>query len=141
MTRRAAGSPAAAAAETSSPRTLSGSPPASLTTSPRRPASAASRASTPSPAPEAKRSQQPRRPQGHGGPAGSTTMWPISPAKPADADLDPPVEHDAAADAGAERDHHHVAVAAGGAQAVLGQHGEVGVVLDDDRPSRAAGHR
>ena len=83
ITRCAAGSPAAAAADTSSPRTLSGSPPAIRTTSPRRPARAASRASTPSPAPEAKRSQQPRRPQGHGGPFGSTTMWPISPAKPA----------------------------------------------------------
>ena len=141
MTCCAAGSPAAAAAETSSPRTLSGSPPASRTTSPSRPARAASRARTPSPAPEAKRSQQPRRPQGHGGPAGSTTMWPISPAKPADADLHPPVEHDAAADAGPQRDHDDVAEATGGPQAVLGQHGEVGVVLDQERSVRAAGRR
>ena len=52
------------------------------------------------------------------------------------ADLDAPVDHDAAADAGAEGDHHDVAVPAGGAQAVLGQHGQVGVVLDDDRATR-----
>ena len=50
------------------------------------------------------------------------------------AHLHPPVEHDAAADAGAEGDHHHVVEAAGGAEAVLGQHGEVGVVLDEDGP-------
>ena len=49
------------------------------------------------------------------------------------ADLDPVVHDDAAADARAERDHHDVMEAAGGAEAMFGQHGEVGVVLDDDR--------
>ena len=51
-------------------------------------------------------------------------------------DLDPTVEHDATPDAGTQGDHHDVAVAAGGAQAVLGQHREVGVVLDHDPASR-----
>src|SRR6478735_780765 len=46
---------------------------------------------------------------------------------------DPPVEHDAPADAGAEVDHDQVALAAAGAEAVLGPHGGVGVVVDEDR--------
>ncbi len=50
------------------------------------------------------------------------------------AHLDAVVHHDAAADARAERDHHDVVEAAGGTQAMLGQDGEVGVVLDDDPP-------
>ena len=108
---------------------------------PSRPASAASRASTPSPAPDAKRSQQPRRPHGHGGPAGSTTMWPISPAKPAaptwtrpSITMPPPMPVPSVT-------MHDVVVAAGGAQAVLGEHGEVGVVLDDAPPAPAAARR
>ena len=109
MTCWAAGSPAAAAAETSSPRTLSGSPPASRTTSPSRPARAASRARTPSPAPEAKRSQQPRRPHGHGGPGRVDHHVADLAGEARRADLDAPVDHDAAADAGAERDHDDVA--------------------------------
>ena len=80
--RLASASPSAAARVTCSPRTASASPPASSTTRPARPAMAASRPSRPRPLPDANRSQQPRRPHGHGGPCGSTTMWPISPAKP-----------------------------------------------------------
>ncbi len=81
-TSNAPGSPSAAASVTCSPRTASGSPPARLTSPGAVPASAASRPRRPSPLPEAKRSQQPRCPHGHGGPLGSTTMWPGSPAKP-----------------------------------------------------------
>ena len=81
-TSMASASPSIAARVTCSPRTSSTSPPASSTSRRPRPASAASRASRPSPLPDANRSQQPRRPQGHGGPFGSTTMCPGSPAKP-----------------------------------------------------------
>ena len=52
--------------------------------------------------------------------------------EPGRAHLHPAVDHDAAADAGAQGDHDHVVVAPGGAEAVLGQDGEVGVVLDHD---------
>ena len=45
------------------------------------------------------------------------------------ADLHPAVGHDAAADPSAQRDHDDVAVTTCRAQTVLGQHGEVGVVL------------
>ena len=68
---------------------------------------------------------------GTAGPAGSTTMWPISPAKPAaptctrpSSTMPPPMPVP-------ERDHDDVVEAAGGAEAVLGQDGEVGVVLDE----------
>ncbi len=46
---------------------------------------------------------------------------------------DAPAQHDAAADAGAEVDHDQVALAAAGAEAVLGPDRGVGVVVDEDR--------
>ena len=82
ITAVAPGSPSAAARVTCSPRTASGSPPASSTRRGAAPTSAASRPSRPRPLPEAKRSQQPRLPQGQRGPWGSMTMCPNSPAKP-----------------------------------------------------------
>ena len=48
--------------------------------------------------------------------------------------LQPAVEHDAAADAGAQRDHQRQVGAAGGAVAVLGPGGGVGVVAHPQRP-------
>ena len=54
------------------------------------------------------------------------------------ADLHPACADDAAADPGAEGHHHDVVVAAGGPEAVLGQHGEIGVVLNEDAPPRQA---
>ena len=47
-------------------------------------------------------------------------------------DLDPAVDDQPSPDAGAQRDHDHVLVAPGRTQPVLGQHGEIGIVLDDD---------
>ncbi len=50
-------------------------------------------------------------------------------------DLDPPVDDEAAPDARPEGDHDDVVVTHRGADAVLGQHGEVGVVLDQHGPA------
>ena len=47
-------------------------------------------------------------------------------------DLDPPIDDETSPDSGPQRDHDHVPVAPGRTQAVLGQHGQVGVVLYDD---------
>ncbi len=66
-------------------------------------------------------------------------MWPISPAKPADPTCTAPVDNEAPADPGPQRDHHDVTEAAGRSQAVLGQHGEVGVVLDQERATGQPG--
>ncbi len=50
-------------------------------------------------------------------------------------DLHTIADDDPSADPGAERDQDDVVQASSGAQPVLGQHGEVGVVLDDHGPS------
>ena len=60
---------------------------------------------------------------------------PDLPGEPRRAHLDAPVDHDAAADAGSEGDHHHMAEPAGRAQPVLGQHGQVGVVVHQHDPA------
>jgi len=41
-------------------------------------------------------------------------------------------EHDAPADAGAQRDHRHIRHATGGAQPLLAERGHVGVVFEDN---------
>ena len=43
-----------------------------------------------------------------------------------------PPKHDAAADAGAQRDHGHVRDAASSAQPLLAERGNVGVIFEDD---------
>ena len=105
------------------------------TTSPSRPAKAASRARTPSPG--ARRRSAPSSRGARRDRAGRWGRRPCARSRrrsPTAPTWTRPSDHDAAADARAERDHHDVVEAAGGAEAVLGQHGEVGVVLDDDRP-------
>ncbi len=82
MTASASRSPSRAANWTCSPRTASGSPSARSSTRLTRRPTAASRARRARPEPDAYRSQHPRRPQTHGGPYGSTTMWPNSPVNP-----------------------------------------------------------
>ena len=52
---------------------------------------------------------------------------------PAEATVDAPARHDAAADAGAQREHEHLVDAHAGAEAVLGDAGHGGVVVDRDR--------
>ena len=47
--------------------------------------------------------------------------------------VDLAVEDQAAADPGADGQHHHVRLAAGGAEEVLGEGGDVAVVVDEDR--------
>ena len=51
-------------------------------------------------------------------------------------DLHPPVEHEATADAGPQGHHDDVVIPASGPDPVLGQDGEVGVVLNEHGPSR-----
>ena len=68
----------------------------------RRPSSAASAWTPTMPRPEAIASKQPRRPHGTRAPSGSRTTWPISPARPRDAAMEPAVEDDAGRDPGAD---------------------------------------
>ena len=138
MTVRASASPSRAAAWTCSPRTASGSSPASATTASSRPAVAASRASRARPEPEAKRSQQPRRPHTHGGPLGSTTMWPGSPAKPLAPRTRRPSITMPAADAGAEGDERDVGRRRRRRRGATRQRGAGGVVVDVRPGGRAA---
>ncbi len=61
-------------------------------------------------------------------------------ARPDPAALQPAAEHEPTADAGAEREHHHVARAAAGAVPRLRQHRAVAVVVDHHREAQAFGH-
>ena len=107
---RATGSPSWASSVTNGPVSSRPSSSAwpSAVSGRRATRSAASRTSA---EPEAITSRQPRFGQlpWHGGPSMSTTMWPSSAPAPIAAALQPPAQHEAAADAGAEREHHDVA--------------------------------
>ena len=142
ITRRAAGSPAGAAAETSSPRTLSGSPPARAhhlaaggrpapPRGPGRPARRPRRNAPSSRGGRRGRRARPGRPPCGRSPRRSppTPTW----TRPSTT-IPPPMP-------GAEGHHHDVAVAPGRTQTVLGQHGEVGVVLDEHGAGRAGAPR
>ena len=78
-------------------------------------------------------SKQPRLPQPHSRPSGTTRMWPISAADAERAAEQLAVEHDAAADAGADGDQQQVVDVLAGAEGELAPGRGVRVVLDDDR--------
>ena len=65
-------------------------------------------------------------------------MWPSSPAAPVGTAVELAAEDEAAADAGADREHERVVGAPGGTGPVLGQRGQVGVVVDHDRQAECA---
>ena len=72
----------------------------------------------------------------HGSPSSTITMWPSS----AQAAVEPAAGHDAAADAGAERQQHELAHALARADAVLGQRGRARVVVDGHRQAEPFAH-
>ena len=74
------------------------------------------------------------RSRGTGRPCQSTVTWPSSPPLPLGAAVELAVEHDAAADAGRDRQVDHVARAGARAVAVLAGGGRGRVVLERGRP-------
>ena len=96
--------------------------------------SAATRAAAPIAGPATYASRQPWLGQfaGHLGPFTSMMMWPISAAAPLAPRSGAAAADDAAAHAGPEREHEHVARADAGPVEVLADAGGRGVVVDDD---------
>ena len=83
--------------------------------------------------PEATVSRQPRWPHEHVAPAGSTTMWPISPAMPALAEVESSVQHEPGPDPGPDRDVGQVADPARDLVAEQARGGRADVVADRAR--------
>ena len=138
---RATGSPSCASSVTNGPvssRPSSSASPSAV--SGRR--ATRSDASRTSAEPDAITSRQPRFGQcpWHGGPSMSIDHVPELPAGADPAALQPPAEHDPAADPGPEREHHDVVRAAAGAVARLGEHRAVAVVVDRHRQPEPLGH-
>ena len=102
---------------------------------------ASSRASRPRTLPDAYCSRQPRLPHSQRWPSGTTTMWPNSPAMPVPTALHLPVEHDAAADPGAESHAHQPRLPLPGPEPPLRPGCGVRVVLHHDRQSERCGDR
>ena len=72
-------------------------------------------------------------PQPQSRPSGTTRRWPISAREPERAALELAAQHDAATDAGADRDHQQVVDVLAAPEPELAPRGRVGVVLDRDR--------
>ena len=70
----------------------------------------------------------------------SITRWPSSAARADRAAVELVAQDQPAADAGADGQHHRLAGPARRAGAVLGQRGQVGVVVDEHRQAEALGH-